>query len=156
MKYSFTTALLLVATAAPSFGQPAAQPYTVINGKEHPEQIDDATAYLHFFASLTRKPGEVQDSYDRRRRAYAHQMNLNEELNESEIAALFASADRFAQRIQSLTQNGPVDSTSRKETALGVMAQLQQVLGPHARYVLTTFVNTVVKPSITIYNPTVN
>jgi hypothetical protein len=37
-----------------------------------------------------------------------------------------------------------------------VMAQLQQVIGPHGAFVLATFVNTVVKPSITIYNPIVH
>jgi hypothetical protein len=149
MKYSVTAALLFVAAIGPSFGQQATKPYTVISGKEHPEQIDDATAYLHLFGTLTRKQAEPQDSYDRRRRAYANQTDLNA----SEITSLFAGADVYAQRIQSLSQNGPVDLTSRKQTALSVMAQLQQMLGPHGTFVLTTFVNTVVKPSITIYNP---
>jgi hypothetical protein len=152
MKYSVTAAMLLVAAIAPSFGQQATTPYTVINGKEHPEQIDDATAYIHLFSALGKRQGEPQDSYDRRRLAYANRTDLNA----SEITSLFAGADVYAQRLQSLSQNGPVDLTSRKQTALGVMAQLQQVLGPHGTFVLTTFVNTVVKPSITIYNPIVH
>lgn len=152
MKYSVTAAMLLMAAIAPSFGQQATRPYTVISGKEHPEQIDDATACLRLFGALTRKQGEPQDSYDRRRRAYANRTDLNA----SEITSLFAAADVYAQRMQYLSQNGPVDLTSQKQTALSVMAQLQQALGPHGAFVLTTFVNTVVKPSITIYNPIVH
>lgn len=152
MKYSVTAAMLLMVAIVPSFGQQATKPYTVINGKEHPEQIDDATAYLHLFGTLTRKQDEPQDSYDRRRRAYANRTGLNA----SEITSLFAGADAYAQRMQSLSQNGPVDLTSQKQTALSVMAQLQPVLGSHGTLVLLTFVNTVVKPSITIYNPIVH
>lgn len=151
MKYSVIAALLLVAAITPSYGQQATRPHNVISGKEHPEQIDDATACMHFFAILARKQGEPQDRYDRRRRAYSNQIGLDA----SEIASLFASADVYAQRMQSLNQSGPVDLTAGKQIALSVMAQLQQVLGSHGIFVLTTFVNTVVKPSITIFNPIV-
>jgi 4-hydroxy-3-methylbut-2-enyl diphosphate reductase IspH len=152
MKHGVTAALLLIAAIAPSFGQQATKPYTVISGKEHPEQIDDATAYLHLFGTLTRKQGEPQDRYDRRRLAYANQTGLTG----NEIASLLAGADAYAQRLQTLSQSGPVDATSRKQTALSVMAQLQQTLGSHGAFVLATFVNTAVKPNVTIYNPIVH
>jgi hypothetical protein len=142
---------LTVSAIVPSFGQ-GTTGFTVVRGKDRPELINDATAYLHLFRALEQTQSESDLVFSRRRQALAKETGLGG----PQIPLLLATADSFAQQGQALNWRmapGLERQAARAKMTLQLVNQLQQALGPHDAYLLTEYVNGVVKPQVTLYLP---
>lgn len=142
---------LAVLTAIPCFGQQATQPTPAISGKDHPELIDDATAYWHLFSVLSRSSGESDEMFQRRRMAFANKAGLTP----PQVTLLLAAADKFSQQMAAFN-NLPATAENhgaRTNAVLDIVAALHQELGSYASSILTNHVNTDVKKTIVMVQP---
>jgi hypothetical protein len=152
--YRITFALAAVLTI-PCIGQQSTSQLTTISGKEHSELIDDATAYLHFLGRLSRITGETDEQFARRRLAFARRTKLGD----NQIPLLLTAAVRVREEMKMFDSETPVNQRTqqsrdaRAQVIMGIVAQLQQELGPGDAAALTAFVNTAIKPTIVIYVP---
>ena len=85
---------IAVLIALPCFGQKSANDYITIVGKQHPELIDDATAWWHLFRVLsTRSQADTDEMFIRRRMSFARKTGLPA----NQIAHLPGASDSFEQ-----------------------------------------------------------
>jgi hypothetical protein len=145
------TVSLALALAVPIFGQRVANAVAV-EGKQHPELIPDATAYLHLFRALQPSPKESAEVFARRRQAIAKETGLDD----AQISMLLAASDNFAQQSRALNEvlgPGTARYAARAKMTLQIVDQLQHALGAHGAYALTQYINVTVKPHVTLYQP---
>jgi hypothetical protein len=122
---------------------------TIVSGRTHPELISDAIAYLHLFHSLSQAGGESDEQFARRRRAYIGEVGLASDQVESLLTAVALFNDEVGRLDkQPLT---PELQAARNLMVMQVVVDLQQKLGAHGAYILSNYVNAVIKPSITMY-----
>ena len=151
MKYYRITLALAGLISIPCYSQQAANSPSRISGKEHPELIDDATAYWHLFRVLGRSQGEPDDMFQRRRLAFAKKTGLAA----GQIPMLLAAADTFA--LQMTGFDGQPVTAALRETrtaaVLRIFEALHGALGPPDAAVLNDYVNNKVKRSIVLLVP---
>ncbi len=129
--------------------------FTAVSGKDHPELISDATAYLHLFRTLSRTGAESEALFARRRLAFARRTALGK----NQILLLLSAADAFNAQMKTLDALPPaVQRTveardARAQVIMKIVAQLQLALGSYDASVLAQHVNTVIKPTIVVYVP---
>src|SRR5260221_1463119 len=94
-QFCISIALATLATI-PCFGQQSTTPTTTIVGRDHPELIDDATAYWHLFQMLGRSDRDTDDMFQRRRLAFANQTGLTP----IQVKQLLVAADEFTEEME--------------------------------------------------------
>lgn len=151
MKHFYITVALAALATIPCFGQQSTTPITTIVGKDHPELIDDATAYWHLFRSLSRSDKDTDDMFQRRRLAFANKTGLTP----TQVTQLLAAADKFTEQMAAFKglPETPPNHDARTNAVLNIVSALQQSMGPYASSVLTYYVNTKVKTTITVFQP---
>src|SRR5260370_31549512 len=95
MKHFYISVALATLAAIPCFGQQSTTPITTIVGRDHPELIDDATAYWHLFRTLSRADRDTDDMFQRRRLAFANQTGLTP----TAVTQLLVAADKFTEEM---------------------------------------------------------
>ena len=150
MKHICISIALATLATIPCFGQQSTTPTTIV-GKDHPELIDDATAYWHLFQSLSRSDRDTDDTFKQRRLAFANQTGLTP----TQVKRLLVAADQFTEQLAPFKglPETPENHEARTNTVLNIAAALHQNLGPYASSILTYYLNTKVKATITIFQP---
>jgi hypothetical protein len=123
-------------------------PPTTISGKDHPDLIDDATAYWHLFRILSRSDGEAFEVFQRRRLAFAITTNLTKE----QIQILLRAADTFAAQMAYFASQPATPGVleARTNTVLSIVGTLRRDLGEQGALVLTNYVNGQFKRNIVL------